>query len=114
MTTNNLPLLSRLHPLSVIFGTLLLVIVPFLLWASNTSLDQISHAPGQVIAAAKTQQIQAANDGVIEEVYVKEGQSVKKGETLAALGEKDETGDVYMNFEIRLQGKAQNPLLFLP
>jgi len=85
VTSNNLPFLSRIHPLSVIFGTLLLVIVPFLLWASFTSLDQISHAPGQVIAAAKTQQIQAANDGVIQEVYVKEGQSVKKGETLATL-----------------------------
>lgn len=85
MTSNNLPLLSRLHPLTIIFGTLFLVLTPFLLWASSTSLNQISHASGQVIAAAKTQQIQAANDGVIQEVYVKEGQSVKKGEILAML-----------------------------
>ena len=85
MTSNNLPYLSRLHPLTIIFGTLFLVLVPFLLWASFTSLNQISHATGQVIAAAKTQQIQAANDGVIQEVYVKEGQSVKKGEILAML-----------------------------
>ena len=85
MTSNNLPFLSRLHPLTIIFGTLFLVLVPFLLWASFTSLNQISHATGQVIAAAKTQQIQAANDGVIQEVYVKEGQSVKKGEILAML-----------------------------
>jgi lipoprotein NlpD len=45
---------------------------------------------------------------------VKIDKTVKKGETIAVLGEKDEDGAVYMNFEIRLQGKARNPLLFLP
>ncbi|MGB5219070.1 MAG: M23 family metallopeptidase [Smithella sp.] len=44
---------------------------------------------------------------------VKIDKAVKKGETIAVLGEKDEDGAVYMNFEIRLQGKARNPLLFL-
>ncbi|MDD2828755.1 MAG: HlyD family efflux transporter periplasmic adaptor subunit [Sulfuricurvum sp.] len=85
MTNENLPLLARIHPLFIVLGTLLLVIVPFITWASFTSIDQISHATGQVIAAAKTQEIQASNDGVIEHVYVKEGQSVKQGEILARL-----------------------------
>jgi multidrug efflux pump subunit AcrA (membrane-fusion protein) len=64
---------------------LLLVIIPFFAWASYADIDQISHAQGQVIASAKTQQIQSANDGVIEKVYVKEGQKVQKGEKLAVL-----------------------------
>lgn len=85
MSSKNLPFLARAHPLIVIFGTLLLVIVPFFTWASLTSIDQMSHAQGQVIAIAKTQEIQAANDGVIERVYVKEGQNVRAGETLAIL-----------------------------
>lgn len=46
--------------------------------------------------------------------YVKMDQAVKKGEAVALLGEKDDAGDVYLNFEIRLQGKAQNPLQYLP
>lgn len=46
--------------------------------------------------------------------YVIIDKNVKKGETIASLGERDEEGDIYMNFEIRLHGKAQNPLLFLP
>jgi lipoprotein NlpD len=46
--------------------------------------------------------------------YVKIDKNVKKGETIALLGEKDEKGQVYMNFEIRMQGKARNPLQFLP
>jgi len=45
---------------------------------------------------------------------VKIDKTVKKGEPIAVLGEKDEKGEVYMNFEIRVNGKAQNPLLFLP
>lgn len=50
----------------------------------------------------------------LQKRLVKIDRNVKKGETIAITGEKDDTGDVYMNFEIRFKGKAQNPLLFLP
>jgi len=46
--------------------------------------------------------------------YVRMDQNVKKGEAIALLGEKDDTGNVYMNFEVRFKGKACNPMLFLP
>lgn len=46
--------------------------------------------------------------------YVGIDRSVKKGEVIASLGEKDDAGDVYLNFEIRFQGQAQNPLEILP
>lgn len=46
--------------------------------------------------------------------YVNADQSVKQGETIALVGEKDESGEAYINFEIRVKGKADNPLLFLP
>lgn len=46
--------------------------------------------------------------------YIRTDQNVKKGETIAMAGETDDAGDVYINFEIRLQGKARDPLLFLP
>jgi lipoprotein NlpD len=46
--------------------------------------------------------------------YVKTDQNIKKGETIAIVGETDDTGNAYINFEIRLQGKARNPILFLP
>lgn len=45
---------------------------------------------------------------------VKIDKNVKKGESIAVLGEKDDAGDVFMNFEIRQKGKAYDPLLFLP
>ena len=46
--------------------------------------------------------------------YVKTDQNIKKGETIATVGETDENGNAYINFEIRLEGKARNPILFLP
>jgi multidrug efflux pump subunit AcrA (membrane-fusion protein) len=83
--TNRTPYTLRINPVWIVLGTLFLVLVPFILWASYATLDQISHANGQVIAAAKTQQIQSANDGVIEKIYVKEGQRVKQNEKLIVL-----------------------------
>ncbi|MDD5053113.1 MAG: HlyD family type I secretion periplasmic adaptor subunit [Sulfuricurvum sp.] len=84
------PHLSRSHkrlmnPIWIILGSLLIIIIPFFIWASYAQIDQISHAQGQVIATAKTQEIQSAMDGVIESINVKEGQIVKKGERLVVL-----------------------------
>ncbi len=79
------PYQTKINPLWMIFGTLSLVIIPFLLWSSNARIDQISHARGQVIAAAKTQQIQSAIDGVIEKIYVREGDKIKRGQDLVLL-----------------------------
>lgn len=85
MKSHTLPYITRLNPLVVVFGSLFLVIVPFFAWASYAQIDQISHAQGQVITTAKTQEIQSANDGVVEEIYVHEGQHVKKGDRLIVL-----------------------------
>ena len=46
--------------------------------------------------------------------YVRNDQNVKKSEAIALVGQKDEAGNAYINFEIRLRGKARNPLFFLP
>jgi lipoprotein NlpD len=45
---------------------------------------------------------------------VKADRNVKKGDLIALAGEKDDTGDTYVNFEIRIKGKARNPLFYLP
>lgn len=45
---------------------------------------------------------------------VKADSNVRKGEKIARAGETDEAGDVYIHFEIRLKGKARNPLFYLP
>lgn len=50
----------------------------------------------------------------LKKIIVKTDQKIKKGDVIANIGETDEAGDTYMNFEVRLHGKARNPLLFLP
>lgn len=83
----DLPYIIKINPLIVIFGALFVILIPFLTWASFAKLEQISRAQGIVIATAKTQEIQSANDGIIEEIYVSEGQRVKEGEIIAKLDE---------------------------
>ncbi len=79
------PFIYKIDSRWIVFASLFLLIVPFFIWSQFASLDQISHAQGQVIAIAKTQEIQAATDGVIEKIYVEEGQKVSKGEKLVEL-----------------------------
>ncbi|MBN2721825.1 MAG: HlyD family efflux transporter periplasmic adaptor subunit [Campylobacterales bacterium] len=97
----HLPYITKVNPLWIIFGSLFILIVPFLIWASWATLDQISHAPGQVIATAKTQEIQAATDGVVEKIFVKEGQHVKKGEKLVVL-EKEKAQAAYYDSKAKV------------
>ncbi|PKN19865.1 MAG: hypothetical protein CVU71_05720 [Deltaproteobacteria bacterium HGW-Deltaproteobacteria-6] len=46
--------------------------------------------------------------------YVKQDQNVKKGQVIALVGEIDEAGDAYINFEIRYKSKPRDPLSYLP
>lgn len=61
-------------------GILLLII-----WSAIGEIDQVTRAQGQVIAVARTQSIQATDGGVVSEIHVKEGQTVKRGELLVTL-----------------------------
>ena len=54
-------------------------------WASFAELDQISRATGQIIPAGRTQLIQSAEGGVIDQILVREGDPVKRGQVLVTL-----------------------------
>ncbi len=88
------PYRAKINPVWIILGALFVIIVPFLIWSSIARIDQMSHTRGQVIAIAKTQQIQAAIDGVIESIDVHEGDAVKKGQRLVLL-ERDQAKAAY-------------------
>jgi len=63
----------------------LLALLCFLIWASQADLEQITRAPGQIIASGRTQVIQASDGGVLQELLVKEGDTVERGQVLALL-----------------------------
>lgn len=57
----------------------------FLLWASFAWVDEIVRAPGQVIPSTRPQIIQNLEGGILAELFVSEGDTVEKGQTLARL-----------------------------
>ena len=69
----------------VMLWLILFILVIFMIWASVSNIDQVSRAQGQVIASSRTQVIQSSDGGVIEEMLVKEGDMVKKGQLLVKL-----------------------------
>ena len=89
MSDTRLPYILRVSPLVIIFSALFVVIIPLLIWANFAEIEQRSSTRGIVIAADKTQKIQAPIDGVVDSIMVKEGVKVKKGEVLIVL-EKDQ------------------------
>ena len=56
-----------------------------ILWAAFASVDEVTHADGQVIPSARTQEIQHLEGGILEAIMVYEGQVVEKGTPLARL-----------------------------
>lgn len=71
----------------IIIWVTLAMIVVLLIWASFAKIDQVTRATATVIASARTQEIQAVDEGVLSELLVKEGDEVKKGDLLAILEE---------------------------
>ncbi len=55
------------------------------LWASVAKIEEAVPAQGQLQAQSATQPIQAPYGGVVEEIYVKDGQAVKQGDVLVRL-----------------------------
>lgn len=60
-------------------------ILLFILWAAFASIDEVTHAEGQVISSQRTQAIQNLEGGILRNILVSEGQTVEKGDALAQL-----------------------------
>lgn len=60
-------------------------VLAFFLWAAWAEIDQITRATGKVIPVAKVQVIQSADGGVIDEIRVREGDVVDKGQLLVLI-----------------------------
>lgn len=64
-----------------------LAVVAFVLWAVWAELDQITRARGGVIPTGRVQTVQAAADGTVAAILVKEGDRVARGQLLVKLDE---------------------------
>lgn len=66
----------------------------FVAWASMAMLDIVATATGQIVPSSAVQVIQHVDGGRIAEIYVLEGQHVKKGEALIRLNEVEASADL--------------------
>jgi len=57
----------------------------FLLWAMLAQVDEVTHGQGKVIPSSKAQLIQASAPATIQELMVRSGQPVRRGQLLARL-----------------------------
>jgi len=59
--------------------------VAFIIWSFSFELEQFVRAQGQVISSSRVQQIQTVDGGVVSEINVREGDTVKPGQILAKI-----------------------------
>ena len=74
--------MARFGNLSAIVWIVFAVLLTFGVWAHWATLDQITRAPGAVIASSRTQIIQSQEGGTIQDLLVKEGDTVEADQVL--------------------------------
>lgn len=63
----------------------LMSVAAFVAWAAYAEVDQVTRAPAQVIPTSRTQVVQSADGGVIEEMLVRAGDEVERGQLLVRI-----------------------------
>lgn len=57
-------------------------VITFLVWAAIAQLDEVTRGEGKVIPSRQIQVLQSLDGGIVSEILVKEGQTVKSGDLL--------------------------------
>lgn len=88
LQTNKLDALLVAHPVPTwrraawpVMGLILLGFA----WANFAKLDEVAVAPGEVVPLGKSKVLQHLEGGIIQDLFIKEGDVVRKGQTLLQL-----------------------------
>lgn len=73
----------RAHRLTI--WALAALFICFLVWAYFAELDRVTRGEGKVIPSSQVQVIQSLDGGILQELYIKEGMVVTKGQPLARI-----------------------------
>ena len=108
---------------SWIISTAAAAVLSFFLWAEWAEIDQLTRAMGKVIPVDKVQVIQTADGGVVEEMRVREGDAVRKGQLLvridrvkvqAAVGESQAKVAAFRSIMSRIEAELYDRPLNFP
>jgi len=98
------------HPLRsrVMLYFWLAAVLLFLVWASVAKVDEIVRAQGRIVPSGENKVIQNLEGGIVEEILVREGQSVRRGEVLLKIKNVKSASDLagYVSRYNELQAKA--------
>ncbi|MFT6987202.1 MAG: adhesin transport system membrane fusion protein [Psychromonas sp.] len=72
-----------IHRLTI--WSLAALFICFFVWAYFAELDRVTRGQGKVVPSTQVQIIQSLDGGILQELYVKEGMAVKKGQILARI-----------------------------
>lgn len=72
---------------SILVWSLGVAIAALVVWAQHSVIDESTRASGTVIASSRVQVIQSVDGGVLQQLRVREGDRVRKGEVLAMFDE---------------------------
>ena len=67
---------------NMILWVSVMVVITFFVWASHSEIDQITRAQGEVISSSRTQIVQSLDGGIIKDILVNQGDTVKKDQVL--------------------------------
>ena len=69
----------------ILIYTMLFAVLVSLIWASLAELDEITRGMGKVIPSSRLQVVQNLEGGILEELFVQEGELVEEGQPLLRL-----------------------------
>jgi len=70
-----------------ILWAVILLFVIFIIWAAVSEVEQVTRGQGKVIPASQIQVVQNLEGGILAELHVKVGDSVKKDQLLLRIDE---------------------------
>ena len=73
---------------------IMIFVTAFIVWASLSEVDEMVRGEGRVIPSSQTKIIQHLEGGIIDKIYVKEGQKVRVGEAIYRIKNAKSKGDL--------------------
>lgn len=104
---NRLDALVRSHPLPtwrLIAWPIMIVLTVLVVWSRFAMLDEVSVAMGEVVPQGRVKTIQHLEGGIIEQIFVRDGDAVKEGDPLLQLNLAS-SGTNKDELEVRLDGQ---------
>jgi hemolysin D len=106
----------------VLLFSIMVLLTCGLLWSVFGHVDEVAVANGKIVPVGQVKVVQAEDKGVVRQIYVKEGQIVKKGELLIELDRTVSEADLartkkemaYYNLEIERLLAEQQGVGFAP